>query len=57
MDDDTRGAARDAIAEVKACLEQALNYVDHYPDNVLALESVVVLCRSVITLLECPVEE
>lgn len=57
MEEGNRGAVGDAIAEAKIRLEQALAYLDRYPDNVLALESAIVQCRAAILLLECPVEE
>lgn len=56
MDDDTRGAAGDAIAEAKIRIQQAFDYLDRYPDNVLSLASAIVHLRAAIVLLEAPEE-
>lgn len=57
MNDGTRDAAADAIAEAKVRIEQALTYLDKYPDNVLGLASAITQLRDAIAWLECPVEE
>lgn len=57
MDEGTRDAAGDAIADAKRQLEQAAALLDRYPDNVLALESAITLAKAAVLALECPVEE
>lgn len=56
VDDHTRGAAGDAIAEAKIRIQQAFDYLDRYPDNVLSIVSAIALLNAAVQLLECPEE-